>query len=120
MDIQQKFSFPVACLVFGVIGLALGLTVARDGKIAGFVVGIAVIFAYYIVFFLAEASTKGYYAPARRPGSAASSCAAHLSRWMPNLVLRPFGIVALDLAGPLAEGRLPLRSCRLVMPQLHG
>src|SRR5689334_15407281 len=28
--IQQKFSFPVACLVFALIGLALGLTVARD------------------------------------------------------------------------------------------
>ena len=37
--IQQKFSFPVACLVFALIGLALGLTVAREGKIAGFVIG---------------------------------------------------------------------------------
>ena len=37
--IQQKFSFPVACLVFAVIGLALGLTVAREGKLAAFVVG---------------------------------------------------------------------------------
>ena len=39
MAIQQKFSFPVACLVFGVIGVALGMTVARDSKLAGFVVG---------------------------------------------------------------------------------
>ena len=45
IQIQQKFSIPVACFVFAVIGLALGLTVARDGKLAGFVVGIAVIFA---------------------------------------------------------------------------
>ena len=50
--LQQKFSFPVACLVFGLIGLAVGLTVARDGKLAGFVVGIVIIFAYYIVMFL--------------------------------------------------------------------
>ena len=57
--IQQKFSFPVACLVFAIIGLALGLTVARDGKLAGFVVGIAVIFAYYIVMFLAESHDQG-------------------------------------------------------------
>ena len=41
IHIQQKFSIPVACFVFAVIGLALGLTVARDGKLAGFVVGIA-------------------------------------------------------------------------------
>ena len=59
--IQQQFSFPAACLVFAVIGVALGLTVARDGKLAGFVVGIAVIFAYYIFLYLAESVTKGYY-----------------------------------------------------------
>ena len=59
--IQQKFSFPVACLVFGVIGLALGLTVAREGKLAAFVVGTLVIFAYYIVMFLSESLTKGHY-----------------------------------------------------------
>ena len=59
--IQQRFSFPAACLVFAIIGVALGLTVARDGKLAGFVVGIAVIFAYYIFLYLAQSVTKGYY-----------------------------------------------------------
>jgi len=46
--------------VFAIIGVALGLTVARDGKMAGFVVGIAVIFGYYILLYLAEAVTKGF------------------------------------------------------------
>ena len=73
--LQQKFSFPVACLVFGIIGLALGMTVARDGKLAGFVVGVVVIFAYYVVMFMAESLTKGQYLN------------AHLSRWVPNLIL---------------------------------
>jgi lipopolysaccharide export system permease protein len=41
--LQQKFSFPVACFVFGVIGRARGLTLAREGKNAGVGVGIAVI-----------------------------------------------------------------------------
>ena len=59
MQIQQKFSIPAACFVFALIGLALGLTVARDSKLAGFVVGVAVIFGYYIVMFLAEAYAKG-------------------------------------------------------------
>ena len=48
--------------MFALVGLALGMSVARDGKLAGFVVGIAVIFAYYVVFLLAESLTKGYYA----------------------------------------------------------
>ena len=106
--IQQKFSFPVACLVFVVIGLALGLTVARDGKVAGFVVGIAVIFAYYILLYLAEAVTKGFYAG---DGAAARSLSvAYLARWFPNIVLLPFGIVALIWRARWAEGRLPFRS----------
>ena len=52
MAIHAKFSIPVACLVFAVIALALGLRVSRDGKLGGFVVGIGVIFAYYIAMFL--------------------------------------------------------------------
>ena len=68
-SIQQKFSIPVACFVFAIIGLALGLTVARDGKLGGFVVGIVVIFAYYVVMFLAEAQTKGHYRASRRRGA---------------------------------------------------
>ena len=97
MAIQQKFSFPVACLVFGVIGLALGLTVAREGKMAAFVVGIAVIFAYYIVMFLCESLTKGHYLN------------MYVSRWVPNILLGAFGVVALVWRARYVEGRLPFR-----------
>src|SRR6185312_15568110 len=54
MAIQQKFSFPMANVVFAIIGLALGLSVAREGKVAGFVIGIVVIFGYYILLYLCE------------------------------------------------------------------
>lgn len=93
--LQQKFSFPVACLVFALIGLALGLTVARDGKLAGFVVGVIVIFAYYVVMFLAESLTKGHYLN------------AHLSRWVPNIVLGAFGVGALIWRARVTSARLP-------------
>jgi LPS export ABC transporter permease LptG/LPS export ABC transporter permease LptF len=93
--LQQKFSFPVACLVFGVIGLALGMTVAREGKLAGFVVGVVVIFAYYVVMFLAESLTKGHYLN------------AYLSRWVPNLVLGAFGVGALVWRARVTSARLP-------------
>jgi LPS export ABC transporter permease LptG/LPS export ABC transporter permease LptF len=106
--INQRFSFPAACLVFAVIGVALGLTVARDGKLAGFVVGIAVIFAYYIFLYLASSITKGHYAG---PGGGAQPLlVAQLSRWVPNLILLPFGILALIWRARWAEGRLPFRS----------
>jgi LPS export ABC transporter permease LptG/LPS export ABC transporter permease LptF len=106
--INQRFSFPAACLVFAIIGVALGLTVARDGKLAGFVVGIAVIFAYYIFLYLAQSVTKGYYSGPS--GGAQPLIVAKLSRWTPNLVLLPFGILALIWRARWAEGRLPFRS----------
>ena len=107
MAIHQKFSIPVACLVFGVIALALGLSVARDGKLGGFVVGIGVIFAYYIAMFLAESAAKGHQIP------------AEWARWIPNILLGPFGIVALILRARHAEGRLPfgLKFAKVSVPE---
>lgn len=118
MAIQQKYSFPVACLVFVLIGLALGLTVAREGKIAGFVVGIAVIFSYYILLYLAESFTKGYYAG--EAGGLQPTYVANLARWFPNLVLLPFGIVALIWRARWAEGRIPFRSVVRLVETVNG
>jgi LPS export ABC transporter permease LptG/LPS export ABC transporter permease LptF len=95
MAIHAKFSIPTACLVFAVIALALGLRVARDGKLGGFVVGIGVIFTYYIAMFLAESLAKGHRIP------------AEYARWVPNLLLGPVGIVALVWRARHAEGRVP-------------
>jgi LPS export ABC transporter permease LptG/LPS export ABC transporter permease LptF len=102
--IQQKFSIPAACLVFAIIGLALGITAAREGKLAGFVVGILVIFAYYIVMFLAESLTKGFYLN------------MYLSRWVPNLALGAFGVIALVWRARYAGGRLPFAMHLVQLP----
>jgi len=118
MAIHQKFSFPVACLVFAIIGVALGLTVAREGKVAGFVVGIAVIFGYYILLYLAESVTKGYYAG--DAGASRPLYVAELARWFPNLVLLPFGIFALIWRARWAEGRIPFRSVVKLTQWVNG
>lgn len=110
IKIQQKFSIPAACFVFALIGLALGLTVARDGKLGGFVIGVVVIFAYYIVMFLAENQTKGYYheiEEARQLGSATFRN-AQLSAWWPNIVLGIFGVAALVWRSRYSERSLPI------------
>jgi len=95
MALQQKFSIPVACLVFALLGLALGVTSRKDGKLAGFVVGLGVVFLYYILMYLSEGATKGQW------------LSASLSRWIPNLVLGPLGLAALVWRSRYAEGRLP-------------
>ncbi len=115
MQIEQKFSIPAACFVFAVIGLALGLTVARDSKLAGFVVGVGVIFAYYIVMFLAEAYVKGYYA-APQPADS-QHLLAHLARWIPNAVLGGFGAAALVWRARFSERQLPI-SLPFAVPHL--
>jgi len=97
MALQQKFSIPVACLVFAIIALALGVSSRRDGKFAGFVVGIGVVFLYYIIMYTSEALTKGQWLP------------ADLSRWVPNLVLGPLGVAALVWRSRYADGRLPFQ-----------
>ena len=83
MFLHQMFSFPVACLVFAPIGLALGLHTRREGKLAGLTLGMVVVFVYWAFMAQAEAMTKG------------QQLAAEWSRWVPNLVLAPIGVLAI-------------------------
>jgi LPS export ABC transporter permease LptF/LPS export ABC transporter permease LptG len=80
MEIHKKFSIPVACFVFALLGLALGVSNRKDGKLASFVLGIGVIFIYYVIMFTAQAMTKGKLVP------------AWLSMWLPNIALGIAGV----------------------------
>ena len=83
MAVQQKFSIPIACLVFAVIGLALGVTNRRDGKLASFVLGAAVVFVYYILMYMGQSLAKGDLVP------------AWLAMWLPDMVLGVYGVALL-------------------------
>jgi LPS export ABC transporter permease LptG/LPS export ABC transporter permease LptF len=95
MAIHRKFSIPVACLVFGLIGLALGATNRRDGKLASFVIGTGVIIVYYVVLTIGEALAKAHYLP------------PWLAVWLPNIVLG--GLGALLFAWRKRAADQPLR-----------
>lgn len=79
MEIHKKFSIPFACLIFGLIGLALGASNRRDGKLASFVLGIGVIFVYYVLLYVGQALAKGHLLP------------PWVAVWLPNLVLGALG-----------------------------
>ena len=51
VKVHEKFSIPFACLVFGLIGIPLGLQsrVARSGKFQGFAWAIGVLLVYYLL-----------------------------------------------------------------------
>jgi LPS export ABC transporter permease LptG/LPS export ABC transporter permease LptF len=81
--IQQKFSLPAACLVLAVIGLALGASARKGGKLASFVLGFAVIFVYYVLLWTARAIAIG------------SGLVPELAPWIPNIVLGVAAVVLL-------------------------
>jgi LPS export ABC transporter permease LptG len=51
---HKRFAFPAACLVFALMGVALGLTVTRGGRSLGFIAGICVTMVYYLLFIAGE------------------------------------------------------------------
>jgi LPS export ABC transporter permease LptG/LPS export ABC transporter permease LptF len=83
MAIQKRFSIPVACLVFALLAVVLGLTDRKDGKLASFVLGIAVIFAYYLIMMAAQSGAKGQVVP------------GWLAMWLPDLFLGALGVALL-------------------------
>ncbi|MDP1568546.1 MAG: LPS export ABC transporter permease LptG [Vicinamibacterales bacterium] len=101
MEIHKKYAIPIACFVFALLGLALGATSRHDGRLASFVLGIAVIFVYYVLMWLAEAMAKGYVVP------------ASLAMWIPNLVLGPVGLILLHWRARSAD-----RPIRVSLPSL--
>jgi LPS export ABC transporter permease LptF/LPS export ABC transporter permease LptG len=105
MEIHKKFSIPVACFVFALLGLALGASNRKDGKLASFVLGIGVIFVYYVVMFSAQAMTKGYIIP------------AWLSMWLPNIVLGLAGVALLVSRARSADQPIRIPLPRLALPR---
>ncbi len=79
--IQQKLSLPLTCPILALIGLALGATNRKDGKLGSFVIGIGVIFIYYVLLWGARAAAiGGRFSPEWAP-------------WIPNIVMGLGGLV---------------------------
>src|SRR4051812_14112929 len=79
--IQQKFTLPLACPVLALIGLALGATSRKDGRLASFAIGIGVIFIYYVLLWGARAAAIG------------GRMTPELAPWVPIIVMGSAGVV---------------------------
>ena len=51
---HKKFAIPSACLVFGILGLALSLGSKKEARSSAFALSIGVIFVYYVLIRLGE------------------------------------------------------------------
>jgi LPS export ABC transporter permease LptF/LPS export ABC transporter permease LptG len=79
VEIHKKFAIPLACLVFALVGVPLGVTNRRGGKGSGFAISIAIILGYYLLFNTGESwSESGRIAPA-------------VAMWLPNVLLALLG-----------------------------
>ena len=63
--IQEKFTLPAACLVFGLIGCGFGVrSISRSSKSQGFGLSVLLIFGYYFLsFFSSSLGVKGILNP---------------------------------------------------------
>ncbi|HMB01453.1 MAG TPA: LptF/LptG family permease [Spirochaetota bacterium] len=81
VEFHKKFSLPLACIIFALIAMPLGISFIRSGRGISFGSAIIIIFAYYIFMTLGETlGTKKIISP-------------HLSMWLPNIVIFMCGAV---------------------------
>ena len=58
IELNSRFSYPLACLVLMLIGVPLGLSSKRGGKSTGVVLTLFLVFAYYLLSLLGDAFAK--------------------------------------------------------------
>ena len=83
IEAHKRFAFPTACLVLALVGIPLGLSAKKGGKATGFVLTIALVFIYYVVFLAGLALARQGRLP---PG---------LGVWMGNAIFLLAGIFLL-------------------------
>ncbi len=98
VEYYKKISIPFACLVFGLVGVPLGLMVRRGGRMVGLGVGVGMITLYYAVLTAGEKIAKVGAYP------------AFLGAWTPNILTAVIGIILIIRT----VRETPIRSSRFI------
>jgi lipopolysaccharide export system permease protein len=85
-ELQSRFAFPFASLVFAVVAVPLGIQNRRSGKSAGFSVSIGILLAYYVLLSLLRTLAERGTLP------------AGLALWLPNMIFLAVGWYFLRMA----------------------
>ncbi len=92
VEFHKKLSIPFSCVIFGILGIPLGIRESRSGRSAGFTVGLFVALIYYILQLCGEGLGEiGKLPPA-------------IGVWAPNVIFGAVGIYIFILA---AKEKLP-------------
>jgi lipopolysaccharide export system permease protein len=81
--IQQKIALPFVCVVFGLVGAAMGSIPQRTGRGTSFGISVIVIFSYYLLSFITGALAQ------------ANVLSPFMGAWLPNFIGLGTGIFLL-------------------------
>ena len=94
IELNKKLTIPLSCLVFGLLGLPLGIRHHRSVRSRGFTIGLAVVLVYYLLRLNGEALVEtGRLSPV-------------IGTWAPNVIFAVAGAVLFFLRA----SETPLRS----------
>jgi len=81
IELNKKFSLPFSCLVFGILGIPLGVrTSQRSAKARGFTIGLLTILLYYLLQLGCDAMVT------------ADTLSPFLGSWLPNFLFTLTGL----------------------------
>jgi lipopolysaccharide export system permease protein len=86
VEYHRKFSIPFACVVFGLIGMPLGIRPGRAVRSRGFATAIAIIFTYYVLLSAGQALAEQ------------GTVTAAVGLWLPNVILGAVGLLLFQRA----------------------
>ena len=72
IEINKRFALPFSCLIFGLLGMSLGVFLRRGGRASGFILSLVIVVLYFLLMNLAEEFCKD------------SSLNPAIGMWMPN------------------------------------
>jgi lipopolysaccharide export system permease protein len=109
IELNKKLSIPMSCLIFGVLGLPLGIRAHRSVKSRGISMGAIIVALYYMLQLGGEALVQtGKVSPP-------------VGTWVPNLVFGIAGVVLFIMTAKEMSWRFPsLRSLLSRQPRQHG
>lgn len=85
-ELNKKFTFPLTCLIFGLLGMPIGVNVRKSVKARGLTIGIVIVLFYYLAQSCGNALTEtGKVSP-------------WLGMWFPNIIFTIVGICLLVMA----------------------
>jgi len=74
-EYYKTFAIPFTCIIFGAIGIPLGLAIKQGGRLSGFALGIAMALLYYFFMIIAD-----FLVTSR-------SVTPLVAAWIPNLIM---------------------------------